>query len=1051
MTYKIIQWNCRGCIHNYCHIKLILQEHDPICMAIQETHLRPNQPYSLKNYSMIRREAEGGERAHGGVALFLRDDVIFDDLQIRSNLQVVAARVKVPVNITLCNVYLPDANWTLENLNSIVDQLEHPFILMGDFNAHNTMWGSIKVDTRGRLLERWLENEELVLLNTGCKTNFNTKSNIFSAIDLTIATCRLLIKVSWKTEDELYNSDHFPIVVELDGPKMNDSVPIRWNTRKADWTKFSENLRTPSDSTVEKVTESIIAAATSSIPKSGGRPGKKLVPWFNEEVKNAIKVKKRAFNRYRKLSTIENLIVFKKARASARKIILKNKRNTWNTYTSTITRDEPISTVWRKVRGMSGYNPPNVINAVETEPGHIEDDQTNIAEVMANYFEMVSKTTNYDPKFLQINNQKKITLDFDTQIALDYNLPFTLFELEESLAKSKDSAPGPDTISNDMLKNLTPEMKNTLLNMYNQLWENNTYPDSWKEATVIPILKPNKSKLLPSSYRPISLTCCMGKILEKMINKRLQTFLDNNNLLVKQQAGYRRMRSTVDHLVLLEHNIQEAFRKREHLVAVFFDIKGAFDMTWRQGILDKLFGFGMRGRLPLMVKSFLSNRSFKLRNGGNYSSVRTLENGVPQGSTLSCTLFAIAINDICKGIDENMQYCLYVDDLALFSSGKTVGDTGRRLQTAVNQIVRNGDEIGYVFSKEKTKCVHFCRLRKPHYDPLLYLGNSFIECMNVVKFLGLMFDCKLTWEEHLTATVNKCKKALNILKALASTKWGADPKSLLNIYKAMVLSKIDYGCAAYSSARRSQLMKLDKIQCMGIRYCLGSFPTTPLQSLYCESAMMPLEHRRKILINAYLTGVKTNIKNPNSAFLFTNHDGYSSRPTITRPLAVRYSEYLIRINVDFPRNIVETETQNEMNDGTVKRSKFNNSIKEKIIAEWQDNWNATTTLLRQIEPAVKDKYTFMNLPRSDIVRALRLRSGHTDITHRHHLRAEPAPVCSRCDVELSVLHIIENCPVFDAQRNMHGLSGLTVVECLKQERIVNTLNFLRSIDLYAKI
>jgi len=174
-------------------------------------------------------------------------------------------------------------------------------------------------------------------------------------------------------------------------------------------------------------------------------------------------------------------------------------------------------------------------------------------------------------------------------------------------------------------------------------------------------------------------------------------------------------------LVLLEHNIQEAFRRREHLVAVFFDIRGAFDMTWRHGILEKLFRFGMRGRLPLFVKSFLTNRRFRLRNGSDYSSVRTLENGVPQGSTLSCTLFAIAINDICRKIDEDVQYCLYVDDLAIFSSGKTIGQITRRLQSAVNQININREEIGFVFSQEKTKCVHFCRLRKPHYDPFYFI------------------------------------------------------------------------------------------------------------------------------------------------------------------------------------------------------------------------------------------------------------------------------------------------------------------------------------------
>lgn len=583
------------------------------------------------------------------------------------------------------------------------------------------------------------------------------------------------------------------------------------------------------------------------------------------------------------------------------------------------------------------------------------------------------------------------------------------------------------------------------------MWDENTYPKSWKEAIIIPIPKPNKNRLVPSSLRPISLTCCMGKLFERMINNRLQNYLENKNLLVSYQAGYRKKRSTVDHLTLLEHHIQEAFRKREHLIAVFFDIKGAFDMTWRYAILNKLSHFGLKGKLPLLIKSFLEDRHFRVRVGDHLSDVRVLENGVPQGSTLSCTLFAVAINEICKGVNQNIKKCLYVDDVAIFYSAKKVGDITSTLQPAINTIIQNGEKVGFQFSKEKTKCVHFCRLRKPHYDPLLYLKENVIECVDSFKFLGLIFDCKLTWKKHIELINTKCRQSLNILKVLAHTKWGADPQSLLMIYKTLILSKIDYGSIAYSSARKSLLDILNKIQNLGIRYCLGAFPTTPIQSLHCESAIIPLEIRRKILMTTYLTGAKANHKNPNNEFLFPEENMYYNRISNTRPLAVRYIEYLREIDLDFPEIRAGNQNDEEtVNNDAASRNEAANTIKSRIINQWQNVWDRTNTLLHRLEPTIKQKYESMKLSRLDAVKAFRLRSGHTSLTHQHLLKGEPPPTCVQCNVTLSVDHIISECPLYNPQRQLYDLRP-HIEENLKNKSIKNTLEFMKCIGMFNKI
>ena len=133
-------------------------------------------------------------------------------------------------------------------------------------------------------------------------------------------------------------------------------------------------------------------------------------------------------------------------------------------------------------------------------------------------------------------------------------------------------------------------------------------PKSWKEATVIPIPKPDKDHTDPSNYRPIAQTSCVCKTMERMINDRLTWFLESNNIITNFQSGFRHQRSTNDHLVRLETFIREAFIKKEHLVSVFFDLEKAYDTTWKYGIMKDVHDIGLKGRLPLFLQNFF-NRS----------------------------------------------------------------------------------------------------------------------------------------------------------------------------------------------------------------------------------------------------------------------------------------------------------------------------------------------------------------------------------------------------------------------------------------------------------
>ena len=146
----------------------------------------------------------------------------------------------------------------------------------------------------------------------------------------------------------------------------------------------------------------------------------------------------------------------------------------------------------------------------------------------------------------------------------------TIIQLGKALKKCHDTADGCDDIHYQFLKHLPFCSLDSLLRIFNQIWHTGILPDFWKEAISIPIPKPSKDSTNPDNYRPIALTSCICKTIERMVNDHLVWILEKNQLIGTVQSGFRKQRGTLDHLVCFESFIREAFIKKEHVVSVFF-------------------------------------------------------------------------------------------------------------------------------------------------------------------------------------------------------------------------------------------------------------------------------------------------------------------------------------------------------------------------------------------------------------------------------------------------------------------------------------------------
>lgn len=423
-------------------------------------------------------------------------------------------------------------------------------------------------------------------------------------------------------------------------------------------------------------------------------------------------------------------------------------------------------------------------------------------------------------------------------------------ELQRALNRTGKSAPGKDKVCYSMLKHLSIENQEKLLMLYNRVWEEGRLPKSWKEAVIIPIRKPGKDPSKPGNYRPIALTSHICKLMERMINERLMYFLESKDIIASCQSGFRKGRNTIDSVINLEDEIRKAQVNKETVGTVFFDVEKAYDMMWREGLLIKLHLMGVGGKMFNWIMDFLNGRVIQVKIGQELSNQYNVENGTPQGSVISPILFSIMINDIYSELPLDMGRSLFADDGAIWKRGRNGEFIKRKLQNGINQVEQWGTKWGFKFSVEKTKVMLFTNKKKDKECKVEMYGTN-LEKVECFRFLGVYFDTKLTWREHIKYTVCKCKKVLNVMRCLAGLDWGASFSALKYIYIALIRSKLDYGCIVYGSAAKSVLTELDVVQTQALRICLGAIRTSPVCSLQVEAGEMPLWLRRKHLVANY--------------------------------------------------------------------------------------------------------------------------------------------------------------------------------------------------------
>ena len=839
----ILQWNCRGFYANISDIREITSKYNPAIMSLQELILGQRK-LSLRGYRPLY------SFGRGGAGLLIRNDIPHSEIRLRTTIQAVAAKVYIDKQYTVCSIYLPPNVPLLDQeLGELMDQLPGPLLLLGDCNARDPTWGDTVTNPRAAQIKRLLNDYNMNVLNADEYTHYHIQTDTYSCIDLSIISSTALIDFDWRvitpTPLEQYNSDHYPIVLTKINQNSYPPGPPRWNLKRARWIEYtskSEIREIPQQLSVNEfnqfLTNHMLNAAQLTIPRTREAKRSRSLPFWNSECEDARRLKQRLLRRWQRTRLLCDKIDYNRAKANERRKINEASRNYWKDFVSTLNSRTPCAVVFKRVQKISGKYKGKTIPVIKNN-GVIETNPEIVAEVIGDNFASFSSGQEYSPAFQAVRARlEQNEHDFEDNEAI-YNNEFTLAEMREALRKCKDTSPGPDEIHYAMIRNLHPTAMEYALRLFNQVWNEGKMPDMWRTATVIPIKKNGKDGLEPTHYRPISLTSCLCKLMERMSCNRLQWFLEKENTINPFQFGFRKRQSTVEPLLRLEHDIGQAFTRKRMIMAVSFDLEKAYDTTWKWGLLDSLHKMGMRGRLPKYIADFLKDRKIRVQVGKHLSEEKELPQGLPQGAVQSCELFKIAINGITSVIPKGIQYSLYVDDLLVYVEGGHVPAMERRMQLAINQITQWADSHGYRFSRPKTHAVLFGR-RGTRDNFSLKLYNEEIESRNHIKFLGLTWDSRLTWSNQMKNLRKECETPLKLLRHISHLRWGADKKTLTRLYQALIQSKIKYACEIF--CRNEKISEaVSKIQNEALRIISGAFKSSPIRSLEVDCGIMPLQ------------------------------------------------------------------------------------------------------------------------------------------------------------------------------------------------------------------
>ena len=541
----------------------------------------------------------------------------------------------------------------------------------------------------------------------------------------------------------------------------------------------------------------------------------KLKPWINRDIQKLIRVRDKLFARKKRQPDNERVRqAYNTVRNRVTHAIFKSKKEHYKSYFEE--QKTNIKKTWEGIRKIVNVKKQSTFSISQLNiNGKIIDDPQAIANSFNNFFVNVGPETdrsiptvpNISPsKFLKNRNQFNLIIAHISEN-----------EILDIIKALPEKSSGPASIPLRLLKLVADIIVIPLCKIINASFTLGIFPDVLKVAKVIALHKGGSTEEV-NNYRPISLLSIFDKIIEKIMKTRLYDFLEEHDILFKNQFGFRNKSSTAHSLIEITENIKESIDNGKYGCGVFIDLKKAFDTVNHKILLTKLEHYGIRGPILKWFESYLTDRKQSVFYKGKSSDILSITCGVPQGSVLGPLLFLLYINDL-PNISNKLKFFLFADDTNLYYEShdlkeieKTVNEELKKLSLWLN-INRLALNVG------KTNFVIFRANRPLNHNVTLIMNRKALAQKEHIKYLGILMDEHLKWTPQISSVSKKISRGIGILAKLKNF---LDVKLLSNIYYSLVYSHLSYGIQAWGSACPTELKKIKTLQNKAVRIMSGN-------------------------------------------------------------------------------------------------------------------------------------------------------------------------------------------------------------------------------------
>ena len=867
------------------HQELVTPEARIDVFLFQETFLTDDKlrRHKLIGYHLYHRQRDdNGTQSRGGATVGVRDDRRWLHKEVHrspegcpiESITVCVTSMDATTAVYFTSAYCrPGIDITEAHLRMAFPSDEVPpnskWIVGTDANAHHTLWDSFKEeDTRGNTLAEFMAAEDLVCENdpfqaTRTKTTAKGLRVKTTKTSPDVTMSRNATTTNWKTENNV-QSDHNWIKFTVDNVESLSPTKRKfWCLKKAKWDLFKTVADTLITGLLKKNLDTISAAMLHAMKQACPKGSREeAMPVWTDEMDKAHKAVEAADKESHDNPSKESLEKAQTLRQVMKETFREEKKKVfWEKFTTLKANNE----VWGLLKN-SKRSPQASTNTILTS-----DDGTELktdrqkAEAFVKRYAKVSRRTGPVPKKYSVNGANCRPLTWD--------------EFCVALTKmSKGKAVGPDELPIEAVINLSESCQKALLAAMNDSYLRGDVPLIWRRGCIIPILKPDKPATEVGSYRPVTLTSQISKLMERMIARRI--IYEIQPKLHTAQYGFRSGLSTVDALMevidelVRAYDNYDAYRSDsnqtrytfDRAIAVLIDFTSAFDTIGHHAVLEQLEKLGCGQYEMRWVRSFLSGRQGRAQVGDKQSEWVDFDSGVPQGTVLGPLLFIVAMNDLLVDLGkQSLKTVVFADDLTLIVKGCQLDKCIRTAQTAMDTIDRWTTKSCMSVNIKKTFGIifsHSHNAKASVFDKctatLMYKGSEIHiykptdlpeHALTIAKsrLLGVHFDRFLTFQRQVPKIKEGLCKARQCVGFLSGQTIGATRKMLCEFHEIYARSRELYAVETYwhllSDSNRDLIGRMDR---EGLRKATGLMNGARACRLTAESGVTPLDIQVKM-------------------------------------------------------------------------------------------------------------------------------------------------------------------------------------------------------------